>query len=58
MYVFMFFKYIYLFSMLHYKVILHAFVSYFYSTVTFTLMYIPSFSTVTTIELSACDLYN
>ena len=30
----------------------------FYSPVTFTLLYIPSFSTVTTIELSACDLYN
>jgi len=30
----------------------------FYSTVTSTLMYIPSFSTVTAIELSPCDLYN
>ena len=50
--------FIHLFSMLHYKVILHAFVSNFNSTVIFTLLYIPSFPTVTTIELSACDLYN
>jgi len=41
----------YLFSMPHYKVILHAFVSNFYNRVTSTLMYIPLFSTVTTIEL-------
>jgi len=54
----LFFLIIHLFSMHHYKVILHAFVSNFNSTVIFTLLYIPSFSTVTTIELSACDLYN
>jgi len=36
----------YLFSMPHYKVILHALVSNVYNTVTSTLMYIPSFSTV------------
>ena len=42
---------IYLFSMPHYNVILNAFVSNFYNTVTSKLIDIPSYSTITTIEL-------